>query len=226
MAATISEGDAHLVTASDYFSGEGVTYGAESSDTGVATVAVSGAAVTATAVKAGSATVTVTATNAGGSAEQSFVVMVLPPAPAAVGSIEAATITEGGTHEVTASDYFSGEGVTYGAESSDAGAASVAVDGAAVTVTALAVGSAAVTVTATNAAGSAEQSFAVTVLPARADGSRQHRGGDAHRGRDAPGGRLGVLRGGGRHVHGVLGQRRRLGGGGRRGGDGDGGRRR
>ena len=82
-------------------------------------MAVDGAAVTVTAVAAGNATVTVTATNLGGSAEQSFAVTVLPPAPAAVGSIEAATITEGGTHEVIASDYFSGEGVTYGAESSD-----------------------------------------------------------------------------------------------------------
>ena len=164
-AATITEGGTHEVIASDYFSGEGVTYGVESSDTGVATVAVSGAAVTVTAVAVGSATVTVTATNSGGSAEQSFAVTVLPPAPTAVGSIEAATLAEGETHGVTASDYFSGEGVTYGAASSDAAVASVAVDGAAVTVTAVAAGSATVTVTATNAGGNADQSFAVTVLP-------------------------------------------------------------
>ena len=126
-------------------------------------VAVEGAVVTVTAVAAGSATVTVTATNAGGSAEQAFAITVLPPAPAAVGSIEAATLTEGATHMVTASDYFEGEGVTYTAGSSDTAVASVAVDGAAVTVTAVAVGSAAITVTATNAGGSAEQRFAVTV---------------------------------------------------------------
>ena len=51
----------------------------------------------------------------------------MPSAPAAVGSIEAATITEGATHMVTASDYFSGEGVTYAAESSDMEVATVAV---------------------------------------------------------------------------------------------------
>ena len=164
-AATISEGGTHLVTASDYFEGEGVAYGAESSDIGVATVEVDGAAVTVTAVAAGSATVTVTAANAGGSAEQSFAVTVLPPAPAAVGSIEAATITEGATHAVTASDYFEGEGATYTAESSDMEFATVAVSGVTVTVTAVAAGSATVTVTATNSGGSAEQSFAVTVLP-------------------------------------------------------------
>ena len=184
-AATLTEDGTHEVIASDYFEGEGVTYGAESSDSEVATVAVDGAAVTVTAVAVGGATVTVTATNSGGSAEQSFAVTVLPPAPTATGSIEATTITEGGTHEVTASDYFAGEGVTYGAESSDDGVAAVEVSGAAVTVTAVAAGSATVTVTATNAGGSAEQSFAVTVLPPAPHGDRQHRGGDDQRGRDA-----------------------------------------
>ena len=164
-AATISEGATHSVTASDYFAGEGVAYAAESSDIGVATVEVEGTTVTVTGVAAGSATVTVTATNAGGSEEQAFAITVLPPAPVTVGGIEAATLSEGGTHEVAASDYFEGEGVTYGAESSDAGVASVEVSGAAVTVTAVAAGNATVTVTATNAGGSAEQAFAVTVLP-------------------------------------------------------------
>ena len=163
-AATITEGAAHVVTASDYFSGEGVAYAAGSSDTGVATVAVDGAEVTVTAVAAGSATVTVEATNAAGSAEQRFAVTVVRPAPVTVGSIAAATITEGATHVVTASDYFEGAGITYAAASSDAGVATVAVGGAAVTVTGLAAGSATVTVEATNAAGSAEQRFAVTVL--------------------------------------------------------------
>ena len=164
-AATISEGETHSVTASDYFDGEGITYAAASSDPGVAAVAVDGAVVTVTAVAAGGATVTVTATSAGGSAEQAFVVAVVPPAPAAVGSIEGVTLTGGATHAVTASDYFSGEGVTYAAASSDTGVATVAVDGAEVTVTAVAAGSASVTVTATNAGGSAEQPFGVTVVP-------------------------------------------------------------
>ena len=164
-AVTLTEGDTHAVTASGYFVGEGVTYAAESSDTEVARVAVEGAALTVTAVAVGSATVTVAATNAGGSVEQSFAVTVVPPAPLAVGSIEAATLTEGATHMVTASDHFAGEGVTYTAESSDMEVATVAVDGATVTVTGVAAGSAAITVTAANAGGSAEQSFAVTVLP-------------------------------------------------------------
>ena len=164
---TLTEGATHMVTASGYFVGEGVTYAAESSDTEVATVAVDGAVVTVTAVATGSATVTVTATNAGGSAEQSFAVTVVPPAPTAVGSIAALTLAERETHTVTASEYFAGEGVTYEAESSDPGVATVAVDGAAVTVTAVAAGRATITVTATNKGGKAEQSFVITVqLPA------------------------------------------------------------
>ena len=157
--ATLTEGTTHTVTASDHFEGEGVTYSAESSDTAVATVGVAGSSVTVTAVAAGEATVTVTATNAGGSAQRSLAVTVLPPAPTAVGSVE------GATHTVTASDHFEGEGVTYSAESSDTAVATVGVAGASVTVTAVAAGESTVTVTATNAGGSAEQSFAVTVVP-------------------------------------------------------------
>ena len=140
--ATLTEGATHMVTASEYFAGGGVAYAAQSSDPAVATVVVDGAVVTVTAVAAGSATVTVTATNAGGSAEQSFAVTVVRPAPSAptaVGSIApAATITEGATHMVIASDYFAGEGVTYAAESSDTEVATVAVEGAWLTVTAVA----------------------------------------------------------------------------------------
>ena len=165
---TLTEGATHgCVTASDYFSGDGVTYAAASSDSEVATVAVSGMTVTVTAVVAGEATVRVTATNAGGSAEQSFVVTVVRPGPATVGAIAALTLTAGSTRMVTASDYFSGDGVTYAAGSSDSEVATVAVSGMTVTVTAVVAGEATVTVKATNAGGSAEQSFAVTVqLPA------------------------------------------------------------
>ena len=164
-AATITEGTTHTVTASDHFEGEGLTYTAESSDTAVATVEVASTTVTVTAVAAGESVVTVTATNAGGSAAQSFAVTVLPPAPTAVGSIEGATLSEGATHTVTASDHFAGTGLTYAAESSGTAVATVAVAGSSVTVTAVAVGESTVTVTATNAGGSAEQSFAVTVVP-------------------------------------------------------------
>ncbi len=163
-AVTIIEDATHAEDASSYFEGEGVTYGAMSSDTEVATVEVEGSEVTVTAVAAGSATVTVTATNGGGSAEQGFLVTVVSPAPVAVGSIEAVTIIEDATHAEDAASYFEGEGVTYGAMSSDTEVATVEVEGSEVTVTAVAAGSATVTVTATNGGGSAEQGFLVTVV--------------------------------------------------------------
>ena len=162
---TLTEGATQAVTASDYFEGAGLTYAARSSDEAVATLVVEGASVTVTAVAAGEATVTVTATNAGGSAEQTFSVTVLPPAPTTVGSIAAVTLTEGATQAVTASDYFDGKGLTYAAQSSGEDVATVAVAGASLTVTAVVAGEATVTVTATNAGGSAEQAFSVTVLP-------------------------------------------------------------
>ena len=75
-----------MVTASEYFAGEGVTYTAESSNAEVAMVVVDGVEVTVTAVALGSATVTLTATNAGGSAGQSFAVTVqLPPVTLTLG---------------------------------------------------------------------------------------------------------------------------------------------
>ena len=104
-------GAARAIELADYFGDEVTGYEVTVSPSGIVHVSRSGSQLTLTAVAVGSATVTVTATNAGGSAEQSFAVTVVPPAPAAVGSIEAATLTEGATHMVTASDYV-GEGVT------------------------------------------------------------------------------------------------------------------
>ncbi len=164
-AVTMTGGETHAEDASAYFAGAGLTYTAESSETAVATVEVAGARVTVTAVAAGESTVTVTATSGGGSAQQSFAVTVLPPAPTAVGSIAGATLTEGGTHAEDASAYFEGAGLTYTAESSETAVATVEVAGARVTVTAVAAGESTVTVAATNAGGSAEQSFVVTVVP-------------------------------------------------------------
>ena len=64
------------VDVSGAFAGAGLSYAASSSDAGVAAASASGGAVTVSAVSAGSATVTVTASNGGGSAAQSFAVIV------------------------------------------------------------------------------------------------------------------------------------------------------
>ncbi len=81
---TLEPGDAVSVDVAPYFTepdGDALTYGAASSNTGVATVTRSGSAVTVAAGGAGRATITVTATDPGGlSATQRFDVTVQAPA--------------------------------------------------------------------------------------------------------------------------------------------------
>ena len=216
-ALTLAGRETHTVTASDYFAGEGVTYAAESSDPGVATVAVDGAVVTVTAVAAGSATIKVTATNEGGKAEQSFVVTIQLPA---------VTLTLGGAaREIELADYFGDEVTGYEVTVSPSGIVHVSRSGSQLTLTAVAAGSATVTVTATNAVGSAEQSFAVTVVPLAPAAVGSIAAATLTEGATHMVTASDYFEGEGAHVHGgVLGRRRRDGGGGWRGGDRDGGR--
>ena len=64
---------------------------------------------------------------------------------------------------VDVSGYFTGSGLSYAATSDTTGVATVSVSGTTVTVRGVAAGSAIITVTARNTAGSAEQTFTVTV---------------------------------------------------------------
>ena len=160
-------GVAQAIELSEHF-GDAVTgFDVSVSPGGVVQASISGSLLTLTPLAVGTATVTLEVTAGEVSALHQFPATVAPAPPTALGSIAALTLAGRETHTVTASEYFAGEGVTYAAESSDPGVATVAVDGAAVTVTAIAAGSATITVTATNEGGKAEQSFVVTVqLPA------------------------------------------------------------
>ena len=165
---TVKTGDDPVaVDVAPAFSGTALNFSAMSSAEGVAVVSTTGATVTVTAVAAGTATVTVTATNSAGSAEQSFMVTVeeAPPVPPmAVGTLPDLTVKAGEDPvAVDVAPAFSGTALNFSAMSSAEGMAVVSTDGATVTVTAVAAGTATVTVTATNSAGSAEQSFVVTV---------------------------------------------------------------
>ncbi len=172
---TLTEGDSYEVDASQFFSdpdGDQLTFSATSSDNSVLTVSVSGSNVTATAVAAGTADVTVTATDPDGlSASHTISVMVQAAnqSPVVTATIPAQTLTEGDTTTIDASGYFSdpdGDALTFSAQSSDADAATAAVDGSVVTIIAVAEGTATVTVTATDPqAASAMQEFTVTVEP-------------------------------------------------------------
>ena len=148
--------------------GDVLVYGAAVSDGAVAGVAVAGGTLAVTATAKGTATVTVTATDTDGlAATQVFGVTVPNRAPLVTGSIEGRTIEAGEAESLDLSSYFSdpdGDDLVFAAAASDAAVAGAAVEGKAMTLTAMAKGEATVTVTATDTEGlTATQAFLVTV---------------------------------------------------------------
>ena len=146
---------------------------AESDDTGVATVSVSGEELTLTGVSAGAATITVTATDDSGapnaeSVPATFAAIVNTPpevdpiAPQLVETGEDLAVT------MTATDPDADQEHTLAAESSDAAVARASASGMELTLTGVTAGGTTITVTATDDSGgsnaeSAASTFAVTV---------------------------------------------------------------
>ena len=166
---SLSIGGEATVYASAHFTdpdGDTLTYEAMSSDTAVATVTVSGDTVTITGVAAGAATVTVTATDPDSlMAEQSFSVRVGSDGPEVTDSIPGWTIEAGQQGALDVSAYFSGNTLTYAAESSDTSVVTVTVSDSVVTYSGVADGAASIAVTAIDADSlMVDQSFAVTVV--------------------------------------------------------------
>ena len=148
--------------------GDMLTFSATSSNSGVATVSISGMAITVTAVAPGSASVTVTASDPGGlQGQQSFQVMVPNRPPMARGNISPIAVHVGQSESVDVASYFTepdGETLTYSATSSNPAVATVSMAGSTVSVTAVAKGTTTVSVTATDPGGlTAIQTFLSTV---------------------------------------------------------------
>ncbi len=154
-----------------YFSdpdGDVLEYEIESTDTLVATAAVTGATLTVQAGVKGEATLTVTATDPGGLAiRRSFAATVLNRAPIVTTPIPEQTIYLAPPHTVDVSAHFDdpdGDTLSYSAESSDRRVVQVQISGSSILLTAQRKGTADVTVTATDPDSlNAQQSFAVTV---------------------------------------------------------------
>ena len=155
--------------------GDALTWAATSSDESIATVSVSGSTVSVTPVAEGSAAITVSATDTGGSnkeATQTFQVTAgTNRSPEPAGTFAEQSLNEGGTAQVDLTNAFTdgdGDTLTFAAASTDTSAATVALSGSMVTVTAVnGPASATIDVTATDAGGSntkARQRFVVNVL--------------------------------------------------------------
>ena len=177
---TVAKGPVELDLSTFFFDPDQdtLTYTAESSNTGAATVSVTGDTLTITPVEKDMSTdVTVTASDGDLSVAQVFEVTVDNSAPAVADTIQDQTMTvAGGNESLDISDYFSdvdGDDLSYTAESSNTGAATVSVTGDTLTITPVEKDmSTDVTVTASDGDLSVAQVFEVTVdnsAPAVAD---------------------------------------------------------
>ena len=157
---------------SEYFAdpdGQQLTYGATSSDTAVASVAVTADTLVVAGGSQGEVTVSVTAADPGGlTATAKMTVMVHNRPPVVARELPPTRIQPGAPPvRLVLSEYFSdpdGEALNFGATSSDTAVASVAVTGDTLAVAAGSEGRATVTVTATDPGGlSATARMDVTV---------------------------------------------------------------
>ena len=170
---TLAVGGVAPVELSAHFSdpdGDPLDFAAVTSNSTVARVEVSDAALTVTAIAKGEAAVTVTASDGDGpAATRAFTVTVSNQAPLATGTFEAWTLTAGETGTLELSPHFGdpdGDALTFAAVVSDTAVVAVSVSGATLTIAATAKGVATVTITATatDTEGlSAAQAFTVTV---------------------------------------------------------------
>ena len=148
--------------------GDGLTYRAESSQGGVAGVAVSGDEVVVRAVAKGTATIEVSATDTEGlTARLAFSVRVPNRAPSATEALPDVEVEVGEATGAALGAHFAdpdGDILAFAAESSHPAVATVSVSANRFTVTAVSKGTATITVTATDPEGlKVAQSFRVTV---------------------------------------------------------------
>ena len=156
-------GDQVVIRVAGYFTDpdqDSLTFGAETTEAGVATVGIAGDEVTVGAVAPGMAMITVTATDPDGLVTaQDFLLTVPNRAPQATDPLPDIEVEVGGETVTRMSHHFmdpDGEVLTFTAASSEDPVASVVVSGDEVVVNAVAKGTATITVTATDPGGPAE----------------------------------------------------------------------
>ena len=169
----LAEGASATVDLDDHFTDpddDVVSYMAESSDASVASVSVEGSTATITGVSAGTATVTFTLRDEygqEGSQEVGVTVEEANQAPRATDSIPAQELMPDGEATLDLSGHFTDpddDALTYEGATSDAGVATVSIEGSNATITGVAAGTATITFTASDPEGlSAGQEAMVTV---------------------------------------------------------------
>ena len=169
----LAEGASATVNLDDHFTDpddDVASYEAESSDDAVASVSVEGSTATITGVAAGTATVTFTVRDEFGqeaTQEVGVTVEEANQAPQATDSIPAQQLMPDGEATLDLSGHFTDpddDALTYEGATSDAGVATVSVDGNNATITGVAAGTATITFTASDPDGlSADQEAMVTV---------------------------------------------------------------
>ena len=160
----VTRGDTVEVDIAAAFSGTVDSYGAESSDTAVATVSTSGSTVSITALAVGSSFVTISATNSAGTTDQWFEVIVVAPTPPLLeGQLNAQATTVGAIVALDVTPLFSGRITSHSVSSSDTTILDASLDETILVLRGVAEGTATATLTATGPGGSTSQTFAVTV---------------------------------------------------------------
>ena len=151
--------------------GDTLSYSVNSPNPSIVTVSISGSTVTIAPVSTGSTgKIIVTATDPDGlTATQDFTATVINQPPVAVGTISNVTLYKNGfTRNVPVASKFSdpnGDRLTFSAESSNTGVATVSTSGSTVTVRSAATGTATITVTATDTDdATGTHGFNVTVI--------------------------------------------------------------
>lgn len=160
-------GDAESVNFTGGFTGTNLVYSAVSDDDRVATVSADGTMAVVQALAAGAAEVTVTASNTAGSATLAFRATVADIPPTVAQPLDDIRLTVGETASVDFAETFTGTDLSFSMTSEASEAATVALAGGEgstiIDIEAMAHGDRTVTVTASNSAGSASETFTVTV---------------------------------------------------------------
>lgn len=159
---TLIIGETRTLALNGRFAGSALVFGASADDPTVATGSVDGTALTIEALALGGTAIEVVASNAEGEVSSRFQVTVVDAQPIATNQLDDIVLALGAQRSFDLSSYFGGTSLVFTANGGNAAVGETLTDTTLV-VDGTAVGRARINVTARNSAGTARQSFLVTV---------------------------------------------------------------